>query len=292
MSAFVSAPYTFAHANDVNFRDWVGAVHAGMLTAGWAATTDTGQLDPVTAIRPTVISTYAGARTYRLDDPLASTDPIFVQLRFGTGATVTNPALTVQVSNATNGANLLTGNVAPASVTLFANQPFNAPSYIGGCTRDGFGCLWIAHANAAAGSDGIGFFITREHDTADLPVGGRYSVVTLASGASGAVLSCTGINNDFGPAAVFAGGSSTCMVGGNQANSPNVNTIELYRHVAPLPESTVIPSLLTYRSSEITRYTLFDAVPGAAANRTYKALGFKGASVTGGATHALAVWHE
>ncbi len=292
MSAFVSAPYTFTHANDAGFRAWVGAVHTGMLAAGWVAASDTGQLDPGSATRPTVVSTYAGARTYRLDDSLSGTSPIFVQLRFGTGATATNPALTVAVGNATDGANTLTGNTAPASVTLFANQPFAGPTYIGGCTREGFGCLWLAHANAAVGSDGIGLFITRDHDPADQPIGRRYSLVTLASAASGAVLNCTGVNDDFGPASTFPGGTSTCMVGGNQPNSPSVNTIELYRHVAPLPGSAVIPSLLTYRSTEITRYTTFTAIPGSAVTRTFKALGFRGASVTGGATHALAVWHE
>lgn len=291
MTAYVSAPLTLAHTTDATFQAWVAAIDAGMLAAGWGAATDTGQLDIANAVRPTVASTYAGSRTYYLNDSLFATDPIYVQLRFGTGAALGNPALTVKAGQGTNGTNTLTGNSVAGSVTLFGANPWSAGAVVGGSTLDGYGCLWV-RANAAAGSDGIGWFITREFGPTDAPLPGRHSVTTLIAAASGAILNVTGVDNGFGPASTFGGGANSCLVGGGQANSPSATTVELYRHVAPLPECVEIPSLMTYRSGEVTRWSDFQLVPGSSVQRTYKALGFKGASVTGGATHALAAWHQ
>lgn len=108
-------------ADDATFRTWVQGIEAQILAMGLALASDTGQLDPTTALRPAV-NTYAGFRMYRFADALQATKPVFIKVEYGSGITLGYPGTRWTVSTATNGAGTATGNVVGPFVASLTSK--------------------------------------------------------------------------------------------------------------------------------------------------------------------------
>ena len=104
-------------AGDAEFRAFVQAIDSGLLAAGGVvAASDTGQIDPATVAKPGAINTDAGFRMYRFNDAAQATQPVFIKLIFGIGASINLPRITFQMGTVTNGAGVFTGTRTTAAV--------------------------------------------------------------------------------------------------------------------------------------------------------------------------------
>lgn len=107
---------------DANFRLWGSGISTALAAAGLVKTTDTGQIDWATVLRPTTAGQSRGYEIWRFDDVLQATRPVFIRLDYGSGSVaINNPGLYIALGTATDGAGLLT------SATGFPNTVIYSP---------------------------------------------------------------------------------------------------------------------------------------------------------------------
>jgi hypothetical protein len=102
----------FANTTDADFRTWGLEFSTALQACGLSQTTDTGQINWTTVLRPTVVNTAAGYEIYKFTDALQSTYPIFIKIEYGSGPVVAQPNIWITVGTTTSGAGVLGGNLS------------------------------------------------------------------------------------------------------------------------------------------------------------------------------------
>lgn len=178
---------TFAFADNstlVNFKAWASLISNAFSTFGWVQSSDTGQANLGTI----AASPAAGAFVYQIwtaNDTLASSNPIFVKIEFGTGTSVTLPSIAVTVGSGSNGAGVLTnagtrqiiggGTSSGGTATTFECD------FSGSASRIAF-CMWRAWTFPSF------FSVERSHDSSGNETSSY--VTMLASGNGIATSHC------------------------------------------------------------------------------------------------------
>lgn len=138
---------------DAAFRAWGSAIGTALAAVGLIRTTDTGQIDWTTVIRPaTAGPTYAGFEIWRFNDTLQATAPVFIRIDYGTGTSTTaNAGIAVTVGRATDGAGTLTGSQVSQRIALNFGNTTTAYSSIaaGDGSRITFG-FFVNHATVSS----------------------------------------------------------------------------------------------------------------------------------------------
>src|SRR5262245_52043536 len=100
-----------ANDTDAHFRAWPQWIHDKLSAAGWVQTSDTGQIDLTTVVKPAAVSTSQGYEIWRMADSLQATFPVFMKLEYGSGASsANNPQIWITLGTGSNGSGTLTGN--------------------------------------------------------------------------------------------------------------------------------------------------------------------------------------
>ncbi len=172
MSKYTSAPGAISHATDAAYRLWVADFHAAMLGCGMVQTSDTGQLNPLTIVRP-VANTTNDYYVYAFNDGLA---PIIIKCLFGSGIAATSPGLSIQVGVNTDGA----GNI---QLPLRTAQLIQRGSAAGASSYTTYayhedGIFWIAFKlGSLLNSSQAGLAIIRSTDSAGTPNNEAFTLV-------------------------------------------------------------------------------------------------------------------
>lgn len=172
-------------ANDAGFRVAFAALKRAMLDAGLAQTSDTGQVDVATVLKPTLNNAEAGYLMFRFADPLQTVAPVFIRVSFGVGSSTSFPRWTFRVGTGTDGAGVLTGLVSAQQA-----HSSNNPVAVAGATltsysthSSGFFGLCFALGVWNTGSAGApGVYVQRTCDNNGSPT--SEGVVFLAPGVS------------------------------------------------------------------------------------------------------------
>lgn len=129
------------NSTDALFRVWGSAVSTALAAVGLVKTTDTGQIDWTTVVKPTATSQSRGYEIWRFADALQATHPVFLRLDYGSGNyAINNPGLHVSIGTDTDGAGLLRSATGFPNTTLWSPGnpalPFviaqNGPVFMGG----------------------------------------------------------------------------------------------------------------------------------------------------------------
>jgi hypothetical protein len=129
------------HSSDAGFRAWVAEIISMLTSAGLVHTSDTGQIDTATVVRPASGGGSAGYAIFRFNDALQATRPIYLRLSFGTSSTTTSPRFYLQVGTGTDGAGNLTGNVT-AELSMSPGNAFGNGNYSSyAIHKDGYAAL-------------------------------------------------------------------------------------------------------------------------------------------------------
>jgi hypothetical protein len=116
---------------DADFRSWGSGLSAQFAAIGLVKTSDTGQIDWTTVLKPSGSNIKMGYEIWRFNDALQATKPVFIRIDFGSGLSTNYPGLWVTVGTATNGAGTLTGQVG-ATRPVPANSTTTGPTYCSG----------------------------------------------------------------------------------------------------------------------------------------------------------------
>lgn len=104
------------NSSAANFRAWA-VFYRDTFALGWTDTAATGQIDLTTVGAPGANNTSMGFKVYRMADTLQSTAPIFVKIEFGSGASITTPAVWLTIGTTHDGAGTI-GNVGLARLQM------------------------------------------------------------------------------------------------------------------------------------------------------------------------------
>lgn len=122
-------------STDADFQAWCQGIAAQLVIAGMVKTTDTGQINNATVVKPSSTNTASGYEIYKLSDAMQATNPYFVKIEYGSGSVVSTPALWMTAGTGTNGAGTITGPTC-ARVQETPNSVKTAgatlPSYVSG----------------------------------------------------------------------------------------------------------------------------------------------------------------
>lgn len=96
---------------DAEFRAFGQFFHDILAAGGWVQTSDTGQIDLTTVVKPAAINTSQGYEIWRMADAQQSVLPCYMKIEYGSGGVVDRPGLWFTVATGSNGAGTLNGNV-------------------------------------------------------------------------------------------------------------------------------------------------------------------------------------
>ena len=142
---------------DASFRAWGSAIASAIVAAGLVKTSDTGQINWSTVLKPSGAANFPGFEIYRFNDSLQSTYPVFIKVQYGS-STASNPGMRIGTGTITDGAGTLSG------FTTAARDIFNTGASV---------AAWgsTTPANFWVNSDGSA-----------LMMGGYFNIVNLTSG--------------------------------------------------------------------------------------------------------------
>jgi hypothetical protein len=240
---------------DATFRTWAQGVDAQLKACGMVQTSDTGQVDLSTAIRP-ASSSYAGYRIYRFDDSLQATHPVFMKLEYGVATVQDRPAFRIQTATATNGAGNLLGQISSLrSVSASAGSTLGTTldSFCSGSASGGRIALFT-NCNSAQGNYTLGLILERVRDGNGLPVDrGVFFATTTSSQISWQVIQFSGavpsVNTNYP-------GLSASFTGWFSADGADVALLPVLTIAKARPGFL---TFLTYKNSDIAQWASFTA---------------------------------
>jgi hypothetical protein len=102
VSYFDSAP---SNATDTSFRAWGKGLSDALAAVGMIKTSDTGQIDWTSVLKPSAAATSQGYEMWRFSDSLQSETPVYIKIQYGSGySSVYNFGISITVGKATDGA--------------------------------------------------------------------------------------------------------------------------------------------------------------------------------------------
>lgn len=148
---------------DADFQAWCQGIAAQLVAAGLVKTTDTGQINNVTVVKPVSINTASGYEIYKFNDTLQGTVPIFLKVEYGSGGVIDRPGLWITIGASTNGAGTLATNSTRQQICANASKSAGVtlPSY---CSGDGGRIGICNNYDSASNTFAFGFIVDRIRD--------------------------------------------------------------------------------------------------------------------------------
>lgn len=104
--ATTSPTIVFDNSTDALFRAWVAAMISNIVAVGYVQTTDTGQIDTATVLKPSTTAQSKGYAMFSTNDAFAD---MFLKVEFGSGGATLAPTIYVTMGWSTDGAGSLSG---------------------------------------------------------------------------------------------------------------------------------------------------------------------------------------
>lgn len=172
-----------SQGTDAEFRAWGSAVGIKLALMGLVQTSDTGQINWTTVVKPAGASASQGYEIWRFADSLQATDPVFIKLEYGSSSVASSIAgMWITVGTATNGAGTLTGTTSTRyAVGLGTNDATTRLSVFSGDT-DRF--AFALFSGAQAGNLCLLISVEREVNSAGTRIAGG-CLITIGSTNNG-----------------------------------------------------------------------------------------------------------
>lgn len=252
---------------DTTWRTLIGAIKTGIEAMGWVQTSDTGQINFSTSVKPPGTNTTQGYALWRANDALAGTNPMIIRIAFGSAGSASQFRMNIKFGHTTDGAGTFSG--------ITNNWDFGNMDGPSSGTTTAYDCFFsgdtnrlvvnLFENNTASVNNNVGFGLERSHDNtgADTTVG--IWAFTLQGGSNSN-------NNRFIPYLGAMQGSNnhlmTCLPSQNSATllGTQVGLFPTFPwYIIALNPSTQV---LTYFTSDITGGTII-TLPMYGATKTF-----------------------
>jgi hypothetical protein len=132
MSTLAMSSIVFTNNTDAEFRTWASYIHNTFaLSSAWVNTSDTGQINLTTVVKPVAANTKSGYEIWRMNDTLQSTAPLFVRIDYGSNSNQLYPGVWITIGTGSDGAGTITGIKFNGGSTTIATigTPNNATAF-------------------------------------------------------------------------------------------------------------------------------------------------------------------
>lgn len=274
---------------DADFRAWTKDISDNLQALGLTKTTDTGQINFTTVLRPAVANTAAGYEIYRFNDALQATAPVFFKIEYGIGSNANMPMMWVTVGTGTTGAGVINGintgrqpvcynreSMTPTQTTPFPVKMCVLPGYVMVCFRCNYTGSWGGGVHYTAPNTFGFFLIGRTVDQSNGANSGDGLCFYRYYGDSNAALGHVAYFLNFQTQKLLP--SSGYIEQHNYVpfditSSLVDGDIQLFRHFMPLPAVQHNLYICTYLGTEIAENISFPATLVGSTPRTYLSLG-------------------
>lgn len=266
------------HTSDAGFRAWGLQLSTALQAAGLVLTSDTGQINWTTVIRPTSVVA-AGYEIYRLNDSLNPTFPIFIKIEYGTSNT-NAPGIWLTIGQGSNGSGTVTGWTSTRAQIVRQSPPSSTSTNYATniCVTGGFFGFEFKREAVDTVRSYSHFWLCRScADDASLTgdnvfIGYSSNASTAGSYAQGQILNITAGS----VGAVFGGGTNMntgayTYIPGNVTASLVSTSPQCYHYYGHTPRLRPVFGCLQVLNSEFANDTVFTTIPvGSTVSRTYK----------------------
>lgn len=270
------------HLSDADFRAWGAEFKSSLTAVGLTNTADTGQIDWTTVTIPGGTG-QAGYETWRFNDSLQGSNPIFIRFDFGS-LSIGVPGIWVQVGTGTDGVGNLTGLVSTSLTPMVLGDAIASgvtpyANYF--CYSTVVGALTIAWK---LGSDGVSApgrglcMIGRSCNTSGAPTSAGVTIYT--GGVSPAIAQSIA----FG-VATYAQHQNYGIVVGNVIGSAVGVNVQAYLNWAHYPRVEPVNWACSLITGEFPRVLFTTTLVGATAH-TYLGLGINSPVSSPGSNNA------
>ena len=265
---------------DAQFRTIGSAIGSAIVAVNLIKTSDTGQINWTTVLKPTVINTVAGYEMFRFNDSLQSTAPVFIKIEYGIGNYTTSYlGLWITVGTGTDGAGNLTGNISNRTLVFYSNasEVGTRTSYFSGDTNRLCFTLWPSNPASMPTQWGV-FGVERSHNTSGTDTG---AAVHLFWSGYMNLGSCQylplGTTTTFIPPYVSSGWYCSVPTTGGGSLSPNLYTYPIKSF--SMYETLPIFNFIHYAGSDFTTGSNYSVTGYDGASRNYYVPGMINANV-------------
>lgn len=164
-------------STDAEFRAIAQFIH-DVLALGWTQTSDTGQINLTTVAKPGSGVTSAGYEVWRMADTLQATNPVFLKIEYGTGASAAGFAVWLTLGTGSDGAGTITGTVQTRQIVQSVSSAATVGNSYGAAGAAWVTCCVLSTVSNAA----FWFSIERTKDSAGADTG---TGLILAYGSAG-----------------------------------------------------------------------------------------------------------
>lgn len=277
------------HSSDAGFRAWGSELGISFAAVGLVQTTDTGQINWTTVLRP-AISTVGGYEIWRFSD-----SSLVMKIEYGTSTTATFPLILLTVGTGSNGSGTLTGQLSTRSTfTAVAAPTSTATNYTSYICHNGsaFSFVWKRGSYNAGNSPMAFGCVGKAVDSSGTPNMTAFGVLRCGSGGQ-STLQSVKLSS---VAATNTDSTNYIVFPGNPSNSTTGTAIQAY--LCWMNAHAVMPFewACGYLRTEQLPFTSFPVSLISTPTHTYLPLDNLGSSATlngqSGTTYSLAFIYE
>lgn len=254
-------------ASDVAFRAWGSAISTNLATVGLVQTADTGQINWTTVTRSG--AGVDGYEIWRFSDALQATAPVFIKIGYGNGNLASVPAVYVQIGTGSDGSGGLTGvQTTGWEMTGYTNQGGTGLSRVCKMAYNGGSFAFLGFDDTVFGNPQMFFAISRTYTNA-----GAYDGVGIQfyrfAGSGNPALYTQALNFQTPAALTIDTKGNYSFIPGAQASTTVVGDPQVYAHFASLPQTKIVPGMVTVNATDVAVNTTFSVAVAGATARTY-----------------------
>jgi len=230
---------------DASFRAFYQEIMTGFQNLGVTKTTDTGQVDFATVLKPTVANTYTGYEIRKFSDSITGKD-IYLKFEFGCAASTANTSCRMTVGFATNGAGTITGQYLQGIIIQSTAGNVGSPVY-SMCKTNGI--LWFT-AVGQTGTDGAFILERRSNQSTGAPLDSYDLRLGTFTSANNLSYQCLNYNTAVTRTATLFQAANLLWAG--QGSGLTGGDVVVGQTYSCFPEIERSDSHLYYRSGELT----------------------------------------
>lgn len=218
------------NATDADFRNWGKPTSDALTAFQLTKTTDTGQIDWNTVLKPATANTYQGYEIRKFTDSL---QPVFFKIEYGAGGSATSPSLRFSFGTGSDGAGTITAPVAVAAITNLIVNGGGSGTTPQSCYLSGSGSRFGLGMFVSAG---VGFYICAGRSKNQISGQDTNEALLISRSAGNAGITNYYFNFTSSPVAE-ASGIVVPTVGGSGADGTDINIYPNYFYRGGTPIS-------------------------------------------------------
>lgn len=194
------------NSTDAAFRDWGSKLSTALASVGLVKTTDTGQIDWATVLKPASSGVKSGYEIWRFNDSVQPTQPLFLKIEYGSGGVAQSSiSLWFTIGKGSNGSGTLTSTIGSVRNPSAFSPGFGTSGTWYVSSMDGSALCVLAAPTVLTQGNTTMYTLERSRTATGSPTGiGQW--ISYTTGANGSTMSIAYNSGNYSVATMVGGG--------------------------------------------------------------------------------------